>query len=297
MMSTLLFIIGVLVSLSLILLFIILFTPFTFRTEFAVSSEYNHGTIFFSWIHPFIARVTYTIGDNDPEVRIFGRQWRWLGEKLTQARTAGKKETEVVREKAPDPVPEKTVPVSPRSGSAVQTGISSHQSKTETPAQSPGGNTPGHGEAAAPSLKEGAGTLRRRIAALYHKIKITWTVLRRHRMASRSFRWCLRLLKLFFGLVRFDHFRLHAMAGMEDPAALGKIYGWYGAANSALFGKKKNVDIRFEPRFQGAELALDGSIGLRTSIARILTPLIVALVTFPYIRVFLVWRRIRKVYR
>jgi hypothetical protein len=111
---------------------------------------------------------------------------------------------------------------------------------------------------------------------------------------SRVFHWGVRALRLLFRMIRFDHFRLNATAGMDDPAETGKIYGWYTALYGSLLAQRKNIDVRLEPRFSEAVLEVNGSIGFTTSIYRVVAPVIVALVTFPYLRTWLVWRRFKK---
>ena len=106
----------------------------------------------------------------------------------------------------------------------------------------------------------------------------------------------MRLLSLSLRVVRFDHVRINVKAGIEDPAELGKMYGWFTAGNGLLFGSRKNIMLRFEPQFMRSFLACDGSIGLRTSAASVLMPVVIALCTFPWLRAFFVWRRLRTVY-
>jgi hypothetical protein len=111
---------------------------------------------------------------------------------------------------------------------------------------------------------------------------------------AKMFRWCWRTLPLCFHVVQFDHFLLHAKAGVGDPAETGKIYGWYSALRNVLLMRQRNIDVQFEPYFSGEALEIEGNIGLKTSIIRIGIPLTVALMTFPYLSVFTIWRRIKK---
>jgi hypothetical protein len=97
-------------------------------------------------------------------------------------------------------------------------------------------------------------------------------------------------------MIRFDHFRLHAKAGLDDPAETGKIFGLYIALNDVLFSSRKNVDVRIEPYFSGDTLEFHGSVCLRTSIARISIPVLAALMTFPYFTVLIVWWRLKKLF-
>ena len=83
-------------------------------------------------------------------------------------------------------------------------------------------------------------------------------------------------------------------AGFEDPAETGIWYGGYVAVTSVL-AKSRRIDIRFEPHFTGAMLEMDGSVRLRSSAARILGLLMVSLATFPYVAVFMAWRRMKNV--
>ncbi|MBN1128191.1 MAG: hypothetical protein JXA71_04360 [Chitinispirillaceae bacterium] len=272
---------------------VILFSPLTVHTDFSVKPGDRRGTLFFSWIHPFVARATWSAGDGRADVRIFGRRW---GKRAAQAGTGKRKSGESAATPVDHPpvvshdLPAGHVPSAkeppPRAAAGPEPEKSADAAGTDAGVKQ---------TAVPPSVR--ARPVRRRIAAFFHKVCTVGQVLRRHRMVTKAYRWCRRILFMVFRIVRFDHFRISVRTGMDDPARLGKIYGWYMAGNRLLFGMKKKVDIRFEPRFNDRDLALDGSIGLRTSVARVLTPAFVALLTFPWLSAFLVWWRLRKVYK
>jgi hypothetical protein len=299
MPPTYLVIIGILVALIIATMAVVLFSPMTVRTEFFVSPENRRATLFFSWIHPFIALVTWSAGDAGTRIRFFGRIWGKPSREEPSPMVSPEPVTTARPVSRPQPEPIATPQAEIRDTSAARSQtVQEPPSAVAPPSAYEKSEEVGKADTdTRQTFSTRMRATRVRFSSFYQKARITWRVLRRHRMTSRISRWCLRVLSLTLRLIRFDHARIFIQAGMEDPARLGKIYGWYVALNRVVFGVKKNIDLRFEPRFQQSDLALDGSIGLRTSIARMIAPAVVGVLTFPWIRALFVWWRLRKVYK
>jgi len=101
-------------------------------------------------------------------------------------------------------------------------------------------------------------------------------------------RWLLRGVTGIFKFVSFDRFRLRASVGMRDPAALGKLYGYFIAAASALELRGKGgrgVDLAMEPVFTEERMEVDCEAAGSVTPSVVLWHSLVMLFTFPYWRV------------
>lgn len=118
--------------------------------------------------------------------------------------------------------------------------------------------------------------------------------LRNRRWRGKILRWSIRFFRVLFLIVRFDRLRLRVRAGINDPAMVGTVFGMYTAVRNGLPMKRPYV-IRFEPVFMTR--ICEGSAGFRvtTSILRVLSPVLFAVVTFPWLHTaWLVWRVYRR---
>jgi hypothetical protein len=300
MLSIMTTIILVCVSLVALVALVVLFVPFRFSTEFALSTDTGSGAFLAHWIHPRIFGIRYDFERNLTELTIFG--WR-LKTKARDAdvndksaeQAASAKETGAVKK---DPVLTKPAPVKPAPVEPARQTIQPAIPVAEVPPKS-SASTVSDDKPGAPrqSIRSRFAQFRKRMSFHWRRLQTSWRILQRYQMASRALRWCLRLLSLSARSVRLDHVRINVKAGLKDPADLGKIYGWYAAGNRLLFGGRKNIMLGFEPQFMRNSLALNGSVGLQTSVARVLMPLVIGLLTFPWLRAFFVWRRLKTIYQ
>jgi hypothetical protein len=285
MMSTIL-----IVALILVLAIILaLMAPFHLLAEFAVSSEARNGTFLVHLIHPRFAGMRYDFAHNHIDLMLFGKRFK------TFAREAD------VREKSGKPADSGTLTGTakkePVAKEPVRQSAKPSEPTTNASPEPFSSSTGGHQSASSgPTTRNRFAQFRTRMLSHWRKFQATWHILHRHHMASRAFRWCMRLFSACLRVVRFDHVRINVQAGMEDPAELGKLCGWFVAGSRLLFGNRKNIALRFEPLFMQRRLAFDGSVGLRTSAAMVLMPVAIALITFPWLRAFFVWRRLKTVY-
>ena len=299
MIATVLLVIGITLGSLFLFLIIILLLPFTLSAEFAVSETVQRGRAFLSWIHPRIAVFIYDLGGQTGQLNFLGwkKVFRTMEDAMAEPPVLPRQKGERTEASAPA---RQTPPPERRTGTGGADTAPTEKSRgPETTEQRPGAA----GEGASfkrkdqPSSGVQEATAGRQQLSWWGKAKKTWTIIRDLHLASRLYRWLIRVMRLGFRFVRFDSFRFHAKAGVEDPAELGKIYGWYVSLNNCLFGARKNVDIRFEPLFLQERLEFEGNIGFRTSLARLMFPFAVGLATFPYLKMYLAWRRLKKVYR
>ena len=121
-----------------------------------------------------------------------------------------------------------------------------------------------------------------------------------YRLASnRVFRknlrkWFLRTLYRMLTTISFDRFVLRARAGYRDPAFLGRAYGYFIAARSALELHSHGVDLAVEPVFTEECLDIDCGVGGRTTLSIILWHMLVVALTFPYWRAYKIIKATKK---
>jgi hypothetical protein len=269
---------------------IIMVAPFVLTMEFSTARDFRTGVLLFQWIHPMVALVKYRQGDGATEFRVFGRTVTMAhGRKRPDGRSGSGKEppgtmpgpgADEIAEKRQVEKPDRRGPFAKSGGTGAEPPVS--------PETGPQDESP---DAATPADRPAPNRL------TWTALRKTIAVLRQGHGGAKIFRWFVRLLALSTRIIRFDHLRLHARVGLEDPAVTGRLYGYFVAVNAALFGDRKNMDVRLDPRFMSNVLELEGSVGLKSSIAAVVTPLFVALITFPYVTVFFVWRRLKKVYK
>ena len=131
---------------------------------------------------------------------------------------------------------------------------------------------------------------------LKERVQKNWIFffLRQKKWRFKVFSWLIRVLRTFGRLVRFEYFRADLRAGIEDPAVLGRIFGYYQAVCSALQLMESGFSVFFEPVFMKNHFEADGAIKIRSSVGSLLAPLGVAVFTFPYVSTFFLWRRYKK---
>jgi hypothetical protein len=101
------------------------------------------------------------------------------------------------------------------------------------------------------------------------------------RKALHSLRAMARALP---AVVRLDRLRLDVSAHLSDPARLGALAGYVNAAGWALSaGRPSRIHVSFEPLFGRPGFRADAELALHTSLARMLWPVLILAVTFPYV--------------
>ena len=270
------------------------FSPFSLLTEFSVSESKRSGTVHFRWLHPRIARYTFDIESRTAALHVLG--WtRRISDAAAREESPSVPAAETARSPAAPqeaPAPEGERAPEPHRAEPVR-------GEVEQPVYGCAAKESPSAERRVPKArrtKEKAQKERPQRSGIrsWQALKRTLSILNNRPWYSKLFHWGMRTLRVCVRLIRFDHLRLHATAGLHDPAEMGKIYGWYTALNHCLLARQKHIDLRLEPRFSEAVLEVKGSIGFTTSLFRLLAPMLVALLTFPYLSTWVIWRRLKK---
>jgi len=108
--------------------------------------------------------------------------------------------------------------------------------------------------------------------------------------------WALRRMRAALRLVSLRFCIVDVRAGMDDPAATGRIFGaWMGFKYGLPITDTPNRRLSLTPVFDRQCFEIIGSVCLQTSLARFVWLAIGSLVAFPYVTTFMVWRKYRKV--
>ncbi len=256
----------------LLLMLFALFTPFHVNARFCSLQNCSKASIFLWWGHPFFISFFYNYRENDYYLRI--AWWKVYKKKTVQ------KELETPAK--PD---EKTVEVEEKAAAVADAKIEeemvdttqkdtqSEQPKIESVEKKPGKMD---------NLIEGI-KKNRIVFFLSHK-----------KWRGKIFSWFFRFFKTFNHLIRFECLKADIRAGVEDPAVLGKIYGYYQAFSNGLQLNEYGFNFFFEPVFMKNHFEADGALKISSSIGRLLTPFGVAFLTFPYISTFFIWRSYKR---
>ena len=116
------------------------------------------------------------------------------------------------------------------------------------------------------------------------------------KIAIKAMKWLGRVIGKFLRVVKIGQLSMYLKAGFEDPAFTGSLHGFYtGIIHGIDIGQYKHIKLDFEPLFNDEDIIeFEGSLSVRTSLARLLWPVLVALLTFPYVSALILWLRIRK---
>ena len=97
-------------------------------------------------------------------------------------------------------------------------------------------------------------------------------------------------------IISFDACILRVKAGASDPVAPALAYGIIsGAKGAGVLQNRGRFQVEFEPDFNHNELLeMSADIRCHTAAWRMVAPLFVFLITFPYVKVFILWRNMKK---
>lgn len=281
-------------ALFLLLLFILLFSPFYLGSRFSGSGTSIAGSARFWWFHPGVISVNYDFTDNSMMLRLFSRSFG----KKTETPTA-----------PPSPVEKQDTEISASEPSGFQTpeeeeklSLEEDKFTSETagiPETDFDHSIPEEGMSMQGGPEEGEESVEissTRRDKLLNRLKKNrfFFFLRNRKWRGKITRWVLRVFSSFFCIVSLDKFQVWIKAGLEDPSVTGMVYGFYQALRNGLSGQFQKVMIEFEPVFSRDEFHFSGESGIRSSFGRLILPALVALFTFPYLTTLRLWLRSRK---
>lgn len=255
-----------------LLLLLVLFTSFHIETRFCRLQSCSNVSLSFWWIHPFFISFFYNYRENDYYLRIVW--WKMAKKKTAQ------KELETPEQPEDESVKE----VKEESAENAEPEIGKMEDKTQEDTQIE--------QPIIEKVEKKPG----KMDNLIGWIKKSWVIffLSHNKWRGKMLSWLLRFFKAFRYLVHFEYFKADIRAGVEDPAVLGKIFGYYQAILNALQLTEYGFKIFFEPLFMKNHFEVDGAVKIKSSIGSLLLPFGVAFLTFPYINTFFLWRSYKR---
>jgi hypothetical protein len=113
---------------------------------------------------------------------------------------------------------------------------------------------------------------------------------------AKIFRLLARTVHAVFRTVSLKKFTVRIKAGLFDPSLTGAAYGYYiGFKNMISTEKSSRAEILFEPVFNDEPFSAEGGIEISSSIARLCLPVVFAVLTFPYLHAYILYRRAKKI--
>ncbi len=111
---------------------------------------------------------------------------------------------------------------------------------------------------------------------------------------SKCLCWIIKIFKCTFKIVRIQSGNLLVCAGFEDYAATGKLFGYIEGIRHALSLYSKKVQLQYQPLFVNGQSTINGEIKISSSPFKIISPLLLAATTFPYLTLLITWLEFRQ---
>jgi hypothetical protein len=274
----------------LLLLLILLFLPFNCAARLEIAESSVSGDCVVSLIHPSICAIFFDSKTEEVSFSIFRRNL-----KRKRIRLSDEEEEKIIEPSGEAPA-QKEVTVKGPEDSIVS------RSETDKVSLSTGGPVtippPPQLEDEEENLQEEEEeNPRQERPGLIERIRKSkfFFFIHQQKTGMKLYRWGLRVIKLLFTMVKFDLFSCRTRLGLDDPAEMGKIYGYFIALKNGLgIDGKRKIDLTMEPVFEKTLFELQGRIQVHTSLFRALIPVAAAVCTFPYLSTFIVWRKFKK---
>lgn len=291
MIYNLLIVLGIIVTVLIISAAFFLFIPFYFGADFSWFKTDKQGNLFFWFLNPSFFLLRYNI-------RLKKLIVKFAGLKITKRQESVKEE----EFKATPQKPHRET-VSERTGKVRGTETGSQKEPVESKIKDGGLETEEIEETHEIKEKKGeekenrisqeaAGKSEEKSPDLLTRLKKNKFLffLKEKKLVGKILKWISRITKKILIIFSFKRLHIETKAGVEDPALLGKIYGYIEAVKYGL-NSGKNFRLEFTPVFMQNYLECRGSVSLRSSLWRLLLPMIIAVVSFPYLSTLVVWLR------
>ena len=113
---------------------------------------------------------------------------------------------------------------------------------------------------------------------------------------AKILRWLGKTVKAIFRAISLRRITARVKAGLLDPSLTGVAYGYFFGLKSMISSEKSSCkEILFEPVFDNEPFAAEGEIEVSSSIGRLCLPVVFAVLTFPYLHAFILYRRAKKI--
>jgi hypothetical protein len=121
--------------------------------------------------------------------------------------------------------------------------------------------------------------------------------LKQDKLRSRGLRWIVRIVKSILQIVAIRRLLVRTEFVFDDPALGGKLFGYYECVRHAAALYSKKINLFFRPLFIQGDTRIDIDFCATTSLWKMGYPLLVAVVTFPYMTFGITWWRFYKMNR
>lgn len=106
--------------------------------------------------------------------------------------------------------------------------------------------------------------------------------LKQEKLRYRVWRWIVRILKSMLRIIAIRRLIIRTELVFTDPALGGKLFGYFESVRHAAALYSKKINLYFRPLFIQGDTTIDIDFRATTSLWKIGYPLLVAVVTFPY---------------
>jgi hypothetical protein len=274
---------------------IILLAPITASCSGAIRESSASGEILGWWLHPKVLRCVFDV--KKKAVFVFA---------LGNFRLFSSEARENPEEKGPVAPPEKLAgdekkepgPVPQRQEQQERASISSRELPHRTPEDLPKAEKheeppeeKKHSDAEGAAEKEKPSFSEKLVP-----LKKALVFLRDSSFRAKILRWLGRTVKAIFRTISIKKVTARVKAGLFDPSLTGAAYGYFiGFKNMISTGESSRSEILFEPVFDDEPFSAEGGIEISSSIARLCLPVIFAVLTFPYLHAYILYRRTKKI--
>jgi hypothetical protein len=93
--------------------------------------------------------------------------------------------------------------------------------------------------------------------------------------------------------LRIELCNIRADISFEDPSISGKIYGYIEGARHALSLYSTKINLQYRPVFVNGQNNLECEVEITTSIAKMISPVFIAVMMFPYYTFAMTWLNYR----
>jgi hypothetical protein len=275
----------------LIVFAIILLAPITVSCFGSVKESAAAGEILGWWFHPKVLRCVFDIKKKAFIVfacgrfRIFSSGTKEGPEKKEPV--APLKDLSGDEKKEPLPKPQRQ---EQQERASISSGELPHippeaEKHEETPEEKNRGDAEGAAEKEKPSFSE-----------KLIPLKKVMVFLKDSSFRAKILRWLGKTVKAIFRAISVSKVTARVKAGLLDPSLTGIAYGYFiGFKNMISTEKSSCKGILFEPVFDNEPFAAEGGIEISSSIARLCLPVVFAVLTFPYLHAYILYRRAKKI--
>jgi hypothetical protein len=278
---------------------VLIFAPVKLSCSGSYTESEHHAAFYLSWFHPSVFRCDINGQDRTYSIVAFDR-FRLFSSKRDEAAKKPSDKEECGADQTPHekPVVEKSTPVDGQDKTYGHSSAGPALTQEE-PRVEPRAGTVDKEKSKEKKFDDESGS---RGKGLFGFLKEP-AVLRvklflfNEKWRHKILRWLRASVVRFFHIVSVPCFTLHVKLGLGDPSQTGKAFGYYIAAKNALAvaGRNSRKEILFEPVFDREIVEADGRIEISSSIARLCLPVVLAVLTFPYVHTLILVLRARKI--